>query len=443
MFPADLRDDGRPVTIRRVVGEWTLVVLATPVLAFPSTFPRVTVGVLTLIVIGMVVVAASDRRALSLGTIAGSLRLPWTLLASTMLVGAIVSPFPELTLPKLSGLVLGMLFLRAVLLTATTAARVWSVAWIYMLTGFGTVVAGLLVSPDAGRYASYVKYEALWSISSAIPRLVGGLPGAEQGVNPNALGGTTLFFLPVLGALAWHYLGAAKSAEAYDGGGRRAARLKGVGCTIAVLVIGVILILSESRAAWVAVAVAGPLAVAAQSRSRALYLLGGGAVTLGLLGWMWWSPANTLRALGFGRLTAWSIAIEAIREHPISGVGLGAFRGLAPALQVNVPEPILPLPHAHNVFLQAALDVGLPGLAAYLALLGAATYMTWQVLRHDEDREERALCLGLWAGLVAIHVFGLVDAIALGAKVGIFLWWNLGVIAALHHVAAARWKRRL
>jgi putative inorganic carbon (HCO3(-)) transporter len=82
------------------------------------------------------------------------------------------------------------------------------------------------------------------------------------------------------------------------------------------------------------------------------------------------------------------------------------------------------------VFLQTALDVGLPGLIAYLALLLVATALCWRLYRHG-GKVEASLAVGLWASLAATHLFGLTDAIALGAKVGVFLWWNLALIGAL------------
>jgi len=97
--------------------------------------------------------------------------------------------------------------------------------------------------------------------------------------------------------------------------------------------------------------------------------------------------------------------------------------------------------HAHNVFLQTALDVGIPGLIAYVALLIVATLMCWQTYR-DGDPLAQRIALGLWGNLVAIHLFGLTDAVALGAKIGLFLWWSLGMIAALHHLTIAGAGRR-
>jgi O-antigen ligase len=102
-------------------------------------------------------------------------------------------------------------------------------------------------------------------------------------------------------------------------------------------------------------------------------------------------------------------------------------------LQAGVYYP-QDIAHAHNTFLETALAAGLPGLAAYIAILAVATMMCWRVAA-GRDPWKGALALGLWSSLVAVHTFGLIDAIPLGAKVGLFLWWNLGLIAAVSTLA--------
>jgi putative inorganic carbon (HCO3(-)) transporter len=134
-------------------------------------------------------------------------------------------------------------------------------------------------------------------------------------------------------------------------------------------------------------------------------------------------------ATGQGRWEIWSRALWFIRDAPLSGIGLNAFRELA---GVRYPfETPIPAVHAHNIFLQTALDLGIIGLAAYVALL---IVVGWQARRayRDGDPRHRRLVLGLAGGLVAVHVFGITDAIALGAKVGLFFWWNVALIGALY-----------
>ncbi len=94
--------------------------------------------------------------------------------------------------------------------------------------------------------------------------------------------------------------------------------------------------------------------------------------------------------------------------------------------------PDVDISHAHNIFLQTALDVGLPGLIVYLALLFVALAVGWRVARHDNDF--RPISIGLVCGLVAVHIFGLVDAQVIGSKPGIILWFSLGLLAAMNKI---------
>lgn len=413
---------------RKTALPWLLAGTTAPFLAFPMVVPWATIVALGLVALGLLWSGHGDDQSQGLRAQAGRLWVPWVVLGVSVLCGVAMSPFPELTLPKLCGVVLGMLVLRAVLLTAATAARIQGISAAYALAGIAILVAGSVVKTDGivptGWTTDpffYVKFPSLWVFSSSIPRFVDSLPGAEQGVNPNALGGTTLFFLPLLMALMALRLGPGWMVGVRPWLWRAA-------CGTALSVVILALVLSQSRTSWIA-AIAGVVAIAAARYRAVVPLVAAG--TAAIAGWWWYGALDNDAVFGYGRLTAWSVAADAIREHPLRGVGLGALRGLAAELQAGAAEPMLPLVHAHNVFLQVALDAGAMGLLAYVALLAVATKMTFEVAR-DDGAWERTLCLGLWGSLVAVHLFGLTDAIALGAKVGLFFWWNLGLIAAIH-----------
>jgi len=99
--------------------------------------------------------------------------------------------------------------------------------------------------------------------------------------------------------------------------------------------------------------------------------------------------------------------------------------------------PDFDVAHAHNEFLQAALDLGLPGLIAFLALYIGAFWMLFKIWwlapysTLDTPQSLRFLVLGLGGGLFAHMVYGMTDAVALGAKPGLLFWMLLGLIAAL------------
>ena len=131
------------------------------------------------------------------------------------------------------------------------------------------------------------------------------------------------------------------------------------------------------------------------------------------------------------RADIWRDGVNAWRSSPWFGIGLDYLRESGLAMVRIAPDRMAGAPHAHNMFLQAALDVGLCGLVAYLAIIGF-------VLRRAADLvtapgvETLARYVGVGAGLsvVSVHVYGLFDAVPLGAKVGLFQWLSCGLILA-------------
>ncbi|RME57518.1 MAG: O-antigen ligase domain-containing protein, partial [Caldilineae bacterium] len=70
-----------------------------------------------------------------------------------------------------------------------------------------------------------------------------------------------------------------------------------------------------------------------------------------------------------GRLELWSRALYAIQDFSFTGIGIGTFQVVIPLLYPYfLISPSTTITHAHNLFLQVAVDWGIPGLIAYLAL---------------------------------------------------------------------------
>ncbi|MDD5468994.1 MAG: O-antigen ligase family protein, partial [Anaerolineales bacterium] len=142
-----------------------------------------------------------------------------------------------------------------------------------------------------------------------------------------------------------------------------------------------------------------------------------------------------------GRLELWSRAIYGIQDFPFTGMGMNTFRKVVSALYpLFTISPESDIAHAHNEFLQAALDLGIPGLVAFLALYIGAFWMLVNIWRNVPTFNlQRATVLGLGGGMLAHLLYGLTDAVALGAKPGVLFWMLLGLIAGLHGQAQEHW----
>jgi putative inorganic carbon (HCO3(-)) transporter len=212
---------------------------------------------------------------------------------------------------------------------------------------------------------------------------------------------------------------------------------------------GAVLVLTQSRGAWIG-AVVGLGAMAWLRWRWARWLLVGAGLLL-VLGLVTVGPQEALQTVfpsatpAAGtmlstvnlevRVELWNRALYAIQDFPFTGCGLGAFRQVVHLLYpLFLVGPDIDIGHAHNVFLQAALDLGLPGLIAYLALVGTALWIAWHVARAAAG-QVRWLALGMVGSLVAFHVYGLTDTVALGAKPGVAFWVLLALAAGMWDIS--------
>ncbi len=139
-----------------------------------------------------------------------------------------------------------------------------------------------------------------------------------------------------------------------------------------------------------------------------------------------------------GRVEIWSRALYGIQDFPFTGMGMGTFRRVVPILYpLFTIAPDHDIGHAHNHLLAAGVDLGIPGLIAYLALWLGAGAMLWQVWHHAREHAHRMLALGLGAGLLAQFTWGMTDSNVLGSKAGFPFWLALGCVAALHRYVIA------
>jgi len=447
---------------------WVLLIFAAPFLLFPSPSRSLALFVVP----GLWIVA----------WLAGREPLPRTPLNTTLLLMfcmVLVSLWATFdignSLPKISGMVLGLGAFFAVR-RAAEDTRGWTLSLLaFMGIGLGVAVLGVFGTDWAS--ARFTKFPLLDPVISRLPTLIQGLPGAETGLNPNEVAGALIWVLPLMMVMsvALFILLRSPHRPAFGAGKNEEARaqrtdwqekmhgwrLVGViiFCLAATFFVAAVFLLSQSRGGYIALALTLPVLalVALPQRWRwyclvALLIL---VIALGYLVSSRWEtvrtwitgsnltadPALSLNSIDL-RLEVWSRALYGIQDFPITGMGMNAFRKVVPMLYPLHPiSSVYDIGHAHNEFLQAALDLGIPGLVAFLALYIGAFWMlaeVWRATRRPTlstgnwSLVTRSLALGLGGGLLAHLLYGLTDAVALGAKPGVLFWMLLGLIAGLY-----------
>ena len=129
-----------------------------------------------------------------------------------------------------------------------------------------------------------------------------------------------------------------------------------------------------------------------------------------------------------------------LQDFPFTGIGMGTFRQVANLLYpFFLAGPDAEIPHAHNLLLQVGVDLGLPGLVAWLGLLMVVVFAAWRVYRRGRatgDMRLAGLGAGLLASQVVLAVHGLTDAPMWGTRPAVVVWaiWGLAM-------AATNWQR--
>ena len=416
--------------------EWLILGLMLPFVLFPSA-----TRALVLLVIPVLWLV----RRVATGHLVPQTPLDLTLLGLLFMV--LVSEYATFdmanSLVKIAGLVYGIaLFYAVVQWVGTSATRLWwGVAGLYA-TVLGLVAISLVL------FGSPVALPPLTPLTARLPAAITAV--ADIGANPNEVAGLLLWLLPLALLLA---------GTAVSGFPSLAARFRWWGALpLVVALLGVavglsgVLLLTRSRAALGGVAAAlifmGLVGLTAVSRRLAVGVVLGflsvlvvGVLLVGpeesaalFLAQAGIDNADPVSSLS-GREEIWSRAIYGLQDFPFTGLGLNNFRKVVHILYpLFLISPDTDIGHAHNHWLQAGLDLGIPGLIAYLALWLGLAGLLWQSWRQAGKGWLRRLTVGFAGCLVAYFVYGLLDTIALGARPGFIFWGLVGLVAALHRV---------
>ena len=355
-------------------------------------------------------------------------------------VSVLVSADLDRSFPKLAGIVWGIAVFYALISYIRSQQDVEWITIGIAAIGAGVAVVALLGTEwiTSGKLLPSQVYALLPRGLTNIPGTIGGL------IHPNEAGGSLAFIVPFLFAFVEMQWNVRRGPEKLARLVRLRTFLVGKALVIPLGITAIVLVLTQSRSALFGVAVSVGLFFAIRYRVfRWLAAIGLGVFTFLLVTR---GPAlieivligsggqgGVAGNLDFaGRQEVWSRALYAMQDFPFTGVGLNMFDPVSKVLYPYfLVSPDAVLAHAHNMYLQMAMDLGIPGLVAYLALLTGFGYMVCKVYVTSSSAFTRAVALALGLGVLAHQIFGLTDAITLGAKPGIILWVMLAVAAGL------------
>jgi O-antigen ligase len=204
-----------------------------------------------------------------------------------------------------------------------------------------------------------------------------------------------------------------------------------------------VLVFTRSRGAWLGFGVAF-LYIVLQTRSA--WALGAvGLATAGVLSTDVLRSGLSVRVGAtslndpslWGRLLLWKYALDLFRSNWLLGVGWENFRYVKQLYGYPVPMSIGTMVDSNNLYLEFAVDLGVLGLASLLVLLVGSIIRLGRTARsHACNGEDRALALGLAAGLLAFGTHGLLDCVIWQHGAFMLLALLLGLAIATCRLAA-------
>ena len=330
-----------------------------------------------------------------------------------------ITVWPTITLPQVYRLLTGLGLFYAIVNWTTTSRRL-------RLIVFAAVLLGLALAISALFSVNWLTNKLVFIPVSIYAYLT---PRITDTVNPAVMAGSLVILLPLTVAL-------------FVCGGTPFGRLGRSLVALVGLSMAVVLVLTQARGALLASA-AMLVAVVLLRWPRSWLALLPLSVVVGfvisrfgfvpLLGQL--TTGNALRGLP-ERIEIWSRAVYLIEDFRFTGIGMGAFEQVVDHLYPYLINGDA-IPHAHNLFLQIAVDLGVPGVIAWLAIVVLVTMASWRVYhygRKTRDNWIQGVGIGLLGSQVGLLVNGLTDAVTWGMVRTAVIPWALWAIA----IASAR-----
>jgi putative inorganic carbon (HCO3(-)) transporter len=339
------------------------------------------------------------------------------LLLVGVVIGLMTSPARLDGIASAGKLLAGVTAFYVLLDGLKTPTAVWRTAAAFVLVGLGVV--------------ALLPFAVSWSADKiyALPSFLDWtLRPPGEGTNPNIVGGVLVAIFPVALALVLSR--------------RRFEKIVGA---VALGPFLLALMILQARGAWFALL--GGLAVGAAVYRRwlvpALPLLilaalfanqqlgGASALSDVIFGKIGTVTGGTLQE----RVALWTQAVDLIRAHPLTGIGMGGYPYVAPYAPPYAPQaPGLIAPHAHNVFLQVALDTGILGLAGLVGMLALGFLSGWRAHRSGIAAP---LPLAVLTALAVVVLHSLGESVFWGLKAQWLLWVLFGLALALDRLGRA------
>ena len=141
------------------------------------------------------------------------------------------------------------------------------------------------------------------------------------------------------------------------------------------------------------------------------------------------------------RVYIWRGSVNMLSDYWLTGIGVGgeAFGRIYPYYSFAGIEKA---PHAHNLFLQLFIEVGIFGFILFAAVLICLFQSGFTLAKRGEDRTVRLIGCGALCGTLASLVQGMTDYVWYNYRVFFVFWLVIGICSAARRIDADIRRRK-
>lgn len=128
------------------------------------------------------------------------------------------------------------------------------------------------------------------------------------------------------------------------------------------------------------------------------------------------------------RLALWESTIAMIEEHPLFGIGWGAYWMVYPEYDFFIQNEAVKIVHAHNMYLNYAAEIGIMGAISFIACMISHLKLALSNTHVKESNFISGVNLGAGLSIACVALNGFTDYVLFNIELSMLFWFMNAVI---------------
>ncbi|MBP2631077.1 MAG: hypothetical protein H6Q70_1705 [Firmicutes bacterium] len=131
------------------------------------------------------------------------------------------------------------------------------------------------------------------------------------------------------------------------------------------------------------------------------------------------------------RFALWESTVAMISEHPLFGIGWGAYWMVYPEYDFFIQNDAVKIVHAHNMYLNFAAEIGIAGFLSFMAYMIGHLHLALSNTHLKKSNLLNGVTLGAGLSILCVAINGFTDYVLFNIELSMLFWLVNAVIVAV------------